>query len=169
MNKKYLVPTLISIIVLLLLQLSIVTALYLARSPVKTPQLAVGSLGTRITQNEEAVTVNGVRIDKNGAGQLAPLPGQHFVVVDLTLENLGQTPLQVAPLLNFHIKDSRGFVYSVTAVPSTHEMLSGNIASGDKLREEVGFTVDGSATGLRLYYESGRQSGGSAVIVDLER
>jgi hypothetical protein len=48
-------------------------------------------------------------------------------------------------------------------------MLSGNLPSGDKIREEVGFAVDSSATGLKLYYESGRQSGGGIVIVDLER
>ena len=121
-------------------------------------------IGTRVVHPTVALTVHGVRNDVIGAGPLTPRKDTRFVIVDLSLENLASTTLDVAPILNFHIKDSAGWVYNSVAVPSMHEMLSGALLPGDILREEIGFEVATSATGLRLFYEPGRNEEGQFII-----
>ena len=128
--------------------------------------LRTETIGERIARPTVAFTVHGLRKDETGAGPLTPRKDSQFIIVELSIENLASTSLDVAPMLNFHIKDSTGWVYKSVAVPSMHEMLSGAIPPGDILREEVGFEVAQSATGLRLYYEIGRYNE-EQFIIDL--
>lgn len=132
----------------------------------KHETLSTGPIGVKIIHPTVAFTVHGVRKDTTGAGPLTPRKDSQFIIVDLSIENLASTSLDIAPILNFHMKDDAGWVYNSVAVPSTHEMLSGAILPGDTLREEVGFEVATSATGLRLYYEPGRTTE-EQFIIDL--
>ena len=126
------------------------------------------ALGARIIQGSVAFTVHGVRTDDTGIAPFNPLPDDRFVITELTIENLGTTTLDIIPLFNLHIKDLLGNVYSVVAVPSEKDMLSGPLLPSDTLREEVGFEVKKSAEGLRLYYEPSDKKSG-IIIVDLNQ
>ena len=125
-------------------------------------------LGERIAQGAVAFTVHKVRTDDEGVAPFTPLPGDRFVITELTIENIGTTTIDVIPLFNVHIKDALGYVYSVVAVPSEKDMLSGPLIAGDTLREEVGFEVRKDAQMLKLYYEPGDKKSG-IIIVGLEQ
>lgn len=108
--------------------------------------------------------VHGVRLDATGHEPLVPRQGYHFVIVDTSIVNDSDTTIDVAPLLNLYIKDSEGFMYAETGVPTRTEMRSGALLAHDSLREEIGFMVKDGATGLKLYYEPGVQGSRTQVI-----
>lgn len=120
--------------------------------------------GMRIVQGTVALTVHGVRTDDVGIPPFTPFPEDRFVITELTIENLGSTTIDIIPLFNLHIKDALGYVYSVVAVPSEKDMLSGPLVAGDTLREEVGFEVKKNASGLKLYFEPGDKKSGMIIV-----
>lgn len=119
-----------------------------------------------IPSSQIDLAVHGVRVDSKGSAPIVPQPGYHFVIVDVTITNRSDASIDVAPILNFYVKDRNGTVYSETAVPTQLEMHSGTLPAHDNLHEEVGFMVKDDAADLRLYYEPGVK-GEPVHIVDL--
>ena len=167
MKERTLINVLYGIIVVLLLSQAYLLSLYLGNLR-REHAPVMSKMGERVISGDAALTVEALREDQTGEPPFTPLPGDHFEIAEFTLENLGTTTLDVIPLANFHLKDKFGYVYSVVAVPSDKDMLSGPLQPGDTLREEIGFEVRNGAEGLRFYYESGRRKDGM-IIVDLGR
>lgn len=99
--------------------------------------------------------VESVRRDAVGAGPLAPREGYEFVIPTVSITNTGIAPIELVPLLHFHVRDRAGTVYTVAAIPSQGAQFSGSILPGDTIREEIGFEVARGALDLTLYFEPG--------------
>ncbi|MBI5817260.1 MAG: DUF4352 domain-containing protein [Candidatus Yonathbacteria bacterium] len=128
----------------------------------------VHRIGEQIQTDTLALSVESVRRDEIGAGPLAPKAGYEFIVPTITLKNTSETSFDLIPLLYFHIKDNKGNVYNVVAIPSESNQLSGPILPYDMIREEIGFEVAKGAEGLTLHFDPGTHNQKSAVI-DLNR
>lgn len=112
-------------------------------------------IGETIVASGMTFVVESVRRDMVGAGPLAPRPGYEFVIPTISITNTGAVPIELAPLLHFHVRDREGNVYVVAAIPSEGSQFSGTILPGDTLREELGFEVAQDASDLTLYFEPG--------------
>ena len=150
--------------------LSVNAALLLMNEAKSTPtrgdHFETIKMSERVVGTDVAFTVHTLREDFVGAGPLTPPQGMKFVIADLTIENISTSSIQIIPLLNFYLKDEAGHVYRNSAVVSSHEMLSGEILPGDKLREEIGFAVPKDDQRWWLYYEPG-MAGGQTFLVEL--
>ena len=123
-------------------------------------------IGEVVNTPDISLQVESVRVDKIGQPPIVPLPGYKFVIATVSLQNNGDKPFDLIPLLYFYLKDKDGNVFDVVAVPSPTNSLSGPILPHDKIREEIGFQVLENATDLRLYFNSGLPSN-NVVAVDL--
>ncbi|OHA83702.1 MAG: hypothetical protein A2408_00340 [Candidatus Yonathbacteria bacterium RIFOXYC1_FULL_52_10] len=112
-------------------------------------------IGETLTAPGLTFAVESVRQDAVGAGPLAPRPGYAFIVPTIEITNTGTTPIELAPLLHFHVRDRAGNVYVVAAIPSQGAQFSGSILPGDTIREELGFEVAQHVSDLTLYFEPG--------------
>lgn len=135
-------------------------------TPTRGAHFETTKISERAVGTDVALTVHTLREDLVGAGPLTPPQGMKFVVADLTVENISTSSIQIIPLLNFYLKDEAGHVYRNSAVISSHEMLSGEILPGDKLREEIGFAVPKDDQRWWLYYEPG-MAGAQTFVVEL--
>ena len=124
-------------------------------------------VGEKISTGALSFTVEKFRHDPQGAGPLSPKVGYEFLIPTIVLSNTSESPFDFSPLLSLYVKDSFGNVYPESAIPSEGGQLSGPLLPHDILREEVGFEVPLGASGLVLYFESGR-SGKGTVTVSLE-
>lgn len=126
---------------------------------------ASSQIGKEIIAGDIALTVHGVRRDSVGGGPLIPQKGNEFLITMLTVRNLGSKPFELIPLLQFHIKDSAGNIYNVTAVPTPGNQLSGPLSPHDLVREELGFEVPRGINDPMLYFESEQK----VFVVDLKK
>ena len=113
------------------------------------------SLGEEIRTPSVTFGVESVRFDARGGGPLVPAPGYTFVITTIHMRNISSSTMQMIPLLQFHVRDNRGNVYSEVAAPLLIPEYSGSVLPQDGLREEIAFAVDHNATGLTLYFEPG--------------
>ena len=91
----------------------------------------------------------------NGSAQLPAPTGSTYLVTKVVIGNNTGQDVQMIPLLHFHAKDEQGRVYDVTANPSNSTQLSGLLADGDTLQEEVSFLIPADARQLHFLYEPG--------------
>lgn len=86
-----------------------------------------------------------------------PDEGNKFLVVDLTIENKGTDAANVSSLLQMSLKDPTGQTYAVDLLATTTSggtSPDGEIASGEKVRGQVGFQVPVDATGLVFVFDA---------------
>jgi len=122
------------------------------------------TLGETVALPGIDLVVESVRRDAHGTGPLVPRPGYEFVITTVTITNTSERPFELIPLLSFHVKDAAGNVYSVAAVPSESNQLSGPLLPHDKIREEIGFEVLKDAPDLRMVFEPGTPAHDVALI-----
>lgn len=101
----------------------------------------VAKIGQRLIKAPYAITVHGKRIAKK------------FVIVEATIENLGNEMIYVNSQLNFSIEDgeSRRFDSDIFAGGEIKNNLAGEIKPGYKLRGEIGFEME-YKPGLVFWY-----------------
>lgn len=116
------------------------------------------------TNDGISITVHNVRNDMEGSGPIIPAPGNHFAILDLTVENATESVLQLIPMMNLTLKDQDGKTYPAVAVPTDVNPVSGDIAPKDLVRQEIGFDVPNNTKWLRLYYEPTLPHKGIQVI-----
>lgn len=101
----------------------------------------ISKIGQRLIKEPYSITVHGKRVAKK------------FVIVEATIENLGNETFYVNSQLNFSIedKDGRRFDSDMFAGGEIKNNLSGEIKPGNKLRGEIGFEMENKA-GLVFWY-----------------
>jgi hypothetical protein len=130
----------------------------------RKPQLHSASQPVQL--DDVVITINGVGYPEAGK-YTSPLPGNKFMVIDVTVENKGSSnvPLYTGLLL---IKDSRDWLcledgMAIMAAGGTR--LQGELTAGEKLRGQVGFQVPENSTGLILVFDNDTFKPGKVFIV----
>jgi hypothetical protein len=86
-----------------------------------------------------------------------PDSGNKFLVVDLTVENKGDSAASISTILQMWLKDSAGQKYDfdlMASVASGGTTPDGEIAPGEKIRGQVGFQVPENATDLVFVFDA---------------
>ncbi|MBE3549828.1 MAG: DUF4352 domain-containing protein [Brockia lithotrophica] len=118
-------------------------------------------VGDQIKMGNLVFVVNGTREVKDEF--MNPNPGNIFLAVDVTVENVGEKPEPVSSLMMFDLRDAEGNRYNRTLAGSK-TTPDGEVAPGKKLRGEVVFEVPKDAKGLEFIIKSEFLKTGHAIV-----
>ncbi|MFZ5815366.1 MAG: DUF4352 domain-containing protein [Bacillota bacterium] len=127
------------------------------------PQPQVFAVGDTIKMGDLQFTVNSVRTTK-GEGFVRAKDGNVYVLVNATVENIGDKPAAISSLLMFKLQDGDGYQHNITIYPDAKGSLDGEVAPGRKMRGELAFEVPEHAKGLELLFEPNLMGFGQAII-----
>ncbi|RKQ84621.1 DUF4352 domain-containing protein [Brockia lithotrophica] len=119
-------------------------------------------VGDQIKMDNFVFVVNGTREVK--AEFVTPKPGNTFLAVDVTVENVGEKPEPVSSLMMFDLRDAEGNRYKQTIVTTDKASLNGEVAPGKKLRGEIVFEVPKEAKGLEFIIKPDLLKQGQAIV-----
>lgn len=132
------------------------------------PGMLAGEVAPAVVAVGEPAEVNNLRLTVNGVsfppGQQFAMPneGNQFVVVDLSLENIGATPQSISSVLQMKLKDDTGQIYGADLmgpVISGIESPDGEIAPGETWTRPVTFQTPLDAAGLTFVFDGDLISG----------
>ncbi|OPY19420.1 MAG: Telomeric repeat-binding factor 2 [Methanomethylovorans sp. PtaU1.Bin093] len=112
------------------------------------------------------MTVNGVRTanyidEKNNQYETATAPsGEEYIIVDVTIENIGNEMQYFASSVNFNVYDTEGYSYPsdfIAELALKKSFDGSNIAPGSTRRGEIPFLVPTGKTGLQLQFTGASQ------------
>jgi hypothetical protein len=100
------------------------------------------------------LTVHGTR-EHQGVRALAPNQGNKWILVDTTITNKGEKPINLT-VISFGLIDSENKQYDVALLAGALEDVkipTGKLNPGDKQRGEVTFEAPKNAKGLKLLFK----------------
>ncbi|MFA0822358.1 MAG: DUF4352 domain-containing protein [Methanomethylovorans sp.] len=133
-------------------------------------------VGDVVTDGKTNFVVNGMKTaskidEKNNEFSVAEAqPGYEYMILDVTIENIGSETVSYSPTINFKVLDSSGYSYTedFTAETALAKPLDGNnVVPGGKCRGEVPYLVPGDAQGLQLQF-SFEAFGNNVATINLE-
>ncbi|HEX5442129.1 MAG TPA: DUF4352 domain-containing protein [Ktedonobacterales bacterium] len=107
------------------------------------------------------VTINSFKTNK-GDEFFKPKSGNKFVVVDVTLKNVGSDEQDISSLLQFTLKDSTGQKYNETIL-SNVTPPDGKLAAGDILKGQIPYEVAASQHDFTFAFEADIISSGQTI------
>lgn len=123
-------------------------------------------VGDIITAGDMVFTLVGWQFSE-GNELIQPEAGNIYVGVDIVISNQGSEPFNIAPMLTTHIKDSTNQIYNPGPF-ATGQVGDGlpnkDVNPGERLRGQIGFQVNGAATGLVFTLDPNLWAGGKLFI-----
>lgn len=134
------------------------------------PQQDIYKVGDKVQLGKVILTVNKVETSEGGQ-YTKPSEGNHWVDLNLTIENTGSTQEYITTLGQMFIVDDQNNQYQVSVTGKRLENtgsfgLDGTIVAGAKRTDWVGFEVPKTAKGLKLHYNASFYSN-KKILVDL--
>jgi len=86
-------------------------------------------------------------------GYLTADPGYIYLVLDVTIENVGRNEDTPYNPLYFSVKDSDGYEYNATLFAREPSLKSGDLPKGEKVRGYIAFKVRSTSKEMVLSYE----------------
>lgn len=122
------------------------------QTPRPTPTLSIGVINEPREVSGIALTVlnaeNMVKMDV-----LTAHPGYVYLVLDVTIENVGRNGSTPYNSLYFSVKDSDGYQYNANSFAREPGLKAGELPKGDKVRGFLAFEVRSTSKGMILSYE----------------
>jgi hypothetical protein len=107
------------------------------------------------------VTVNSFKTNP-GDDIFKPKSGNKFVVVDVTLKNVGSSEQNISSLLQFTLKDATGQKYDETII-SNVTPPDGKLAAGDIIKGQIAYEVAASQHDFTFAFEADIISSGQTI------
>lgn len=107
------------------------------------------AIGETVVLGKYKFTVNSVR-NAVGDSVSKPQKGQKYLIVNATVENLGQKKAAISSILLFTLTDSTNKKYKRVITTETKGSLDANLDPGKKLQGEISFEVPQDAKDLLL-------------------
>lgn len=130
-----------------------------------TPAPASDQVGWRLESDGVALTVHSVRKAAALRDSGAPDPGKVFVVLDVTVENVGRPRDVPVSAQFFRLADGVGNEYPPGALQEAAALKTVTVARGERARGTVAFEVPESGGGLTVRYATAGAFDGAQVIV----
>lgn len=112
----------------------------------------MSKIGERIILGGIGLTINKVwYVDK--FQHVAPNPGNHFLIADVTLENASRDEKSPYDLSYFTVEDGDGSEYHAVNGAPGKPLKSGDLVKGQKVRGTIAFEVPASASSLVLKFK----------------
>ncbi len=109
-------------------------------------------LGQAIRQGSAEVTLDSVEY-KTGSKSFQAPKNMKYLVATMTVTNVSDRPIFVAPSSDMYVKTSAGDVSYLSPVALDHPFKSGEILPGEKTKGELSFAVNPELQ-QKLYVES---------------
>lgn len=127
-------------------------------------------IGDKVQMGDVILTVNSVETSE-GAQYTSPSEGNHWVDVNMTIENTGSDQEFITTMGQMFIIDSENNQYQVAVTGKRLENsgslgMDGALVAKAKKTDWVGFEVPKTATGLKLQYNASFYSNKN-ILVDL--
>jgi len=120
-------------------------------------------VGDQIKMDNLTFVVNGTREVKDEF--MNPGPGNIFLAIDVTVENVGEKVELVSSLGMFDLRDVEGNRYEQALFVTTGKAsLNGEVAPGKKLRGEIVFKVPKEVKGLEFIIKPDFLKQGHAIV-----
>lgn len=132
-------------------------------SDAEMTEIETFKIGDAISIGDYVLTVNSTRTS-NGDEFMKPDDGNIWYIIDATVENKSDEPVNISSLLMFTLSDSEGYSYDQTYVPDAKGSLDGELAPGRKMRGEIAYEVPESASGFELIFDADVWGSGQAII-----
>ena len=107
------------------------------------------------------VTVNSFKTNP-GDDFFKPKSGNQFVVVDVTLKNVGSDEQNISSLLQFTLKDATGQKYDETIISSATPP-DGKLAAGDTIKGQIAYEVAATQHDFTFAFEADIISSGQTI------
>lgn len=138
-----------------------------APKPTATPYpLLEGNVGQPVEAGKLILVVNSV-ISPTVDAKTGPAAGNRFVVLDLAIQNTGDTAVPITVSREMVLKDSTDQIYKVSAraVAAVRGATPDvNLAPGERIVAQVGYEVPLSATGLVFTFSADRFGTGKVFV-----
>lgn len=108
----------------------------------------VFEIGEVVKMGDLHYAVNGIRFSV-GSDFIKPDEGNKFLLIDISIKNIGSKFEGVSSLMMFKLVDEEGLSYDI-ALADTKGQVDGSIAPGRKLRGELAFEVPGDIENFEL-------------------
>lgn len=151
--------TAILMLSILLLGLALWTQHHSHRVPVA---FAGYSRGTTVSMGNTLMRVDSVSTTM-GSGIFAAPQGKHYLIVELTVKNLSEKPINVFPSSDTYLKDPNGNVTYLTPYSLMQPLRAGELSPGEQIRGQLSFLV--STSGTQKLYIDAIWSGGVVPFV----
>lgn len=115
------------------------------------------AVGTTIRQGSVTIKINGVTFGGSQPGFIAPA-GKHYAVVEMSITNNTDQPINVLPSSDTYLKDSDGLVTYLTPYALINPFHAGALLPGEIVRGQLSFIS--KSTGPAKLYIDGIWSGG---------
>lgn len=149
---------------------TVVTPTSTSSQPTPTPPPSHFKTGQTVKIGEWEVTVNSVKAS-NGANGVTTDPGKKFIIINVTLHNVGTKPQDVSSAINFKLKQSDGTQGTNDSFSSTllggSPAPDGSVAPDDKLRGDLVFTVATAEKHLTFTFQPDLLDSSKAAVWDL--
>ena len=116
--------------------------------PKQTPSKSA-AIGETVALGKYKFTVNSVR-NAVGDSISKPKQGQKYLIINATIENLGQQQSPISSIVLFSLTDSANRKYKRVITTETKGNLDNNLDPGKKLQGEIAFEVPQNAKNLLL-------------------
>lgn len=105
----------------------------------KTAQTMV--VGDTVQYDDMEITVNSAKKFVGGTDVFDTPENDYFVILDVTVENVGNEPFRVSSLMNFELYDSDAYTQDMAIFLDLKGTLDGEVGAGRKMAGEMGFDV----------------------------
>ena len=112
------------------------------------------SHGHKIIINHHGVSfsVSKVRLEDFGNQPFIAPSGWRFIIIDLRVSNQSKNDFNFAPVLQTHIKDSKGNEYPISPATLESPIKAGKILPDGYVAGQLSFLVPNSAKGLEIEF-----------------
>jgi hypothetical protein len=129
------------------------TAVYIQHQPRRgsVPQTAYAN-GQTVSMGSVSLKINRVTTS-NGNPAFPSPPGQHYVVVDLSVTNLSDQPINILPGTDIYLKTTTGEVSYLTPYVLDQPFHSGELSPGETVRGQISYAA-GKTAQYKLYVDA---------------
>ncbi|MDI7275682.1 MAG: DUF4352 domain-containing protein [Anaerolineae bacterium] len=129
---------------------------------------AICAVGQRCESAGISLTVYGVSRREEIDGSMPAPSGGTFLVLSVTVENLGRDRASYSPLF-FHVGNPGGVTCTGILVAPAPELGSGELAAGERASGNVAFEIDRAAGNLMVLYQPPELVGRDPIRINLGR
>jgi hypothetical protein len=118
----------------------------------ETPRTQTFAIGDTVAMGDLVITLNSARWVA-GDEFYKPKPGERWLALDCTIENLANESVAISSMLMFKLYDEEAFSRNQEYFADVKGSLDGELGPGRKMRGEVVFNVEEGQTAWEFIFE----------------
>jgi hypothetical protein len=152
-HRQDLSPTFIAgLVMLMIASLLLGVTLYLQHKQPQTLLQTPFKIGQVVTLGSATFKINGVSYSDGKPGFPAPA-SQHYLILDVSVTNISEKPINIFPASDMYLKRSTGEVAYLTPFALDQPFRAGELSPGEAIRGEISYVTPKDST-FKFYVDS---------------